>query len=72
MTTNQLPAGLGPSLHSLFDAQLLAVLATYAGQGPYTSLVAFAASDDLAEVVFATHRDTRKLPTSRRTRGCRC
>ncbi len=41
--------------------QRFCVLAT-AGQGrPYGSLVAFAATDDLKELVFATSRQTRKF-----------
>jgi nitroimidazol reductase NimA-like FMN-containing flavoprotein (pyridoxamine 5'-phosphate oxidase superfamily) len=47
-------------LRKLFTVTQLAVLATEHGGCPYTSLVAFAASDDLGEILFATSRDTRK------------
>jgi len=47
-------------LKKLLDSQPLAVLATQ-GQGqPYASLVAFAPSDDLKSLYFATTRSTRK------------
>jgi len=51
----------GNQLRELFGAQQLAVLATDAGGRPYTSLVAFAATDDLKKLVFATLRETRKF-----------
>ena len=44
----------------LFDAQRLGVLSTYGRNQPYSSLVAFAASEDLKMLVFATTRSTRK------------
>ncbi len=47
-------------LKSLFSSQLLAVLGTQGEKGPYGSLVAFAATDDLKFLVFATLRSTRK------------
>lgn len=47
-------------LRELFAGQKLAVLATGDGDSPYTSLVAFAASDDLGRLFFATARSTRK------------
>ena len=51
---------LRKTLKDLFSSQRLGVLATY-GQGqPYSSLVAFAATDDLKYLVFATTRATRK------------
>jgi heme iron utilization protein len=48
-------------LRELFASQRLAVLATDHGGHPYASLVAFAVSDDLRELIFATSRDTRKF-----------
>ncbi len=47
-------------LQELFAAQRLAVLATQGGGQPYASLVAFAASEDLKHLLFATARTTRK------------
>ncbi|UCH35321.1 MAG: pyridoxamine 5'-phosphate oxidase family protein [Armatimonadota bacterium] len=47
-------------LSDLLSSQRLAVLATHADGQPYTSLVAFAATDDLRCLVFATERGTRK------------
>lgn len=48
-------------LKTLFQTQRLAVLATSGDGGPYTSLVAFAASDDAEALYFATTRATRKF-----------
>ncbi len=47
-------------LKELFSDQLLAVLGTQSSSGPYGNLVAFAATDDLKNLVFATTRSTRK------------
>ncbi len=48
------------SLEELLESQKLAVLATN-GQGqPYGSLVSFAATKDLKQILFATMRSTRK------------
>jgi nitroimidazol reductase NimA-like FMN-containing flavoprotein (pyridoxamine 5'-phosphate oxidase superfamily) len=47
-------------LRELFSSQPLAVLATQGEGQPYTSLVAFAATDDLKHLLFATTRSTRK------------
>lgn len=47
-------------LRELCTGQPLAVLATDAGSGPYTSLVAVAISSDLHQLYFATLRATRK------------
>ncbi|RJP23885.1 MAG: pyridoxamine 5'-phosphate oxidase family protein [Candidatus Abyssobacteria bacterium SURF_5] len=47
-------------LKNLFQTQRLAVLATQGENGPYTSLMAFAATEDLRRLLFATDRDTRK------------
>lgn len=45
----------------LLDSQRLAVLATQSETGPYTSLVTFAAAEDLTYLVFPTIRSTRKF-----------
>lgn len=47
-------------LKGLFASQRLAVLATQNKGQPYTSLVAFTASEDIKELSFATTRSTRK------------
>ena len=47
-------------LRKLLNAQPLAVLATQSRGQPYASLVAFACSDDLRFLYFATTRATRK------------
>jgi nitroimidazol reductase NimA-like FMN-containing flavoprotein (pyridoxamine 5'-phosphate oxidase superfamily) len=47
-------------LKNLFETQRLAVLATQGRDGPYTSLMTFAATDDLKHLLFATDRVTRK------------
>ncbi len=49
------------TLKKLFESQKLAVLATQDRGQPHTSLVAFAATDDLKHLVFATARATRKF-----------
>ena len=48
------------TIKALFDAQPFAVLATHDGEQPYVSLMAFAATDDLKSLFFATERNTRK------------
>jgi nitroimidazol reductase NimA-like FMN-containing flavoprotein (pyridoxamine 5'-phosphate oxidase superfamily) len=48
-------------LKDLFLSQSLAVLATSGSGHTYGSLVAFAATDDLTSLLFATTRDTRKF-----------
>jgi nitroimidazol reductase NimA-like FMN-containing flavoprotein (pyridoxamine 5'-phosphate oxidase superfamily) len=48
------------TIKALFDAQPFAVLATHDGGQPYVSLMAFAATDDLKRLLFATERNTRK------------
>ena len=48
-------------LKDLFVSQNLAVLATHQDGQPYTSLVAFAATDDLKHIFFVTPRTTRKF-----------
>ena len=47
-------------LKDLFSSQKLAVLATHGDGQPYSSLVAFATTDDLKHLLFATTRATRK------------
>jgi heme iron utilization protein len=47
-------------LRDLLAGQPLAVLATDAGYGPYTSLVAVAVAADLSRLYFATPRASRK------------
>ncbi|NLV23956.1 MAG: pyridoxamine 5'-phosphate oxidase family protein [Deltaproteobacteria bacterium] len=48
-------------LKSLCHHQLFGVLATDGGDGPYTSLVAFAAGRDLHRLFFLTSRSSRKF-----------
>lgn len=48
-------------VRELMATQPLAVLATHSEAGPYASLVAFAATDDLRSLLFATTRATRKF-----------
>ena len=47
-------------LRGLLSSQRLGVLATENDNQPYTSLVAFAESEDLGQLYFATARSTRK------------
>ena len=47
-------------LQKLFKKQRLAVLATQKNGQPYSSLVAFAVTEDLKHLIFATSRATRK------------
>ena len=49
------------SVRELLTAQRFAVLSTESETGPYCSLIAFWAADDLTHVVFATMRSTRKF-----------
>jgi nitroimidazol reductase NimA-like FMN-containing flavoprotein (pyridoxamine 5'-phosphate oxidase superfamily) len=54
-------SNLRQTLKDVLTTQRFCVLATQ-GQGqPYGSLVAFAETDDLRQLVFATNRDTRKF-----------
>ncbi|MBN1978439.1 MAG: pyridoxamine 5'-phosphate oxidase family protein [Anaerolineae bacterium] len=48
------------TLKALFASQRFAVLATQDEGQPYASLMAFAATDDLRRLIFATERETRK------------
>ena len=47
-------------MRELFDSQKLAVLGTQNQGQPYANLIAFAASEDLKSLYFATARATRK------------
>lgn len=47
-------------LRDLLSSQIQAVLATQGQHQPYTSLMAFAATDDLKTLLFATYRNTHK------------
>jgi len=49
-----------PGLRALLSSQPLGVLSTHDRGRPHASLVAFAASKDLREILFATPRTTRK------------
>ena len=48
------------TVRTLLDSQAQGVLATQHDRQPYTSLMAFAATPDLREIVFATYRATQK------------
>lgn len=54
-------AAIRQRLAQLFAVQHLGVVATVHQGQPYASLVAFAATDDLRHLVFATPRTTRKF-----------
>jgi general stress protein 26 len=53
-------AQLKRRLAELFNSQKLAVLSTHNAGQPYASLVAFATTQDLRHLLFATTRSTRK------------
>ncbi len=53
-------SGLPAEINALLDSQKLAVLATHQAGQPHASLVAFAASPDGREILFATTRTSRK------------
>ena len=53
-------AGLILELTQLLNSQRLAVLSTHNAGQPYASLVSFAATPDLMQLLFATTRSTRK------------
>ncbi len=53
-------ADIAKRLRALGLAQPFAVLATNGDGGPYASLVSFALSPDLKQVIFATPKNTRK------------
>jgi nitroimidazol reductase NimA-like FMN-containing flavoprotein (pyridoxamine 5'-phosphate oxidase superfamily) len=48
-------------IHNLLSSQRLAVLSTQMSGRPYSNLVAFAATENLKEIFFATTRTTRKF-----------
>lgn len=48
-------------IQNLLNSQRLAVLSTLMSGRPYSNLIAFAATDDLKEIFFATTRTTRKF-----------
>lgn len=48
------------TVRALLDSQIQAVLATQRQRQPYTSLMAFAVTPDLRQIVFATYRATQK------------
>lgn len=48
-------------VRGLLSSQRFAVLSTESETGPYASLIAFWAADDLSHIVFATMRATRKF-----------
>jgi general stress protein 26 len=52
---------LHQQLSSLLESQNLAVLATHRSGQPYTSLVAFYATEDLRNLFFVTPKTTRKF-----------
>jgi hypothetical protein len=52
---------IGQTVRRLLTEQRLAVLSTHRGGQPYANLVAFAASEDLKTIYFATPRSTRKF-----------
>ena len=54
------------SIRHLLNGQFLGVLATRGTKYPYSTLVGFAASDDLKTLFFATIRDTRKYENIQR------
>lgn len=58
MKTDRETQGL---IGELLGSQRFAVLSTQSETGPYSSLIAFWASDDISHIVFATRRATRKF-----------
>ena len=54
------PDGSHGLLKKIVETQRFAVLSTLSNHQPYSSLVAFAASDDFRHLSFATNRSTRK------------
>jgi len=54
-------ATISRDIKALLESQLLAVLSTQREGQPYASLVAFAASEDITEIYFATARSTTKF-----------
>ena len=58
--TRRMDEELKKTIQSLFSGQKLGVLATLKKGQPYPNLVAFAASNDLKRIIFATPVYTRK------------
>lgn len=54
------PEPLRQTIQTLLDSQIQAVLATQYQEQPYTSLMAFAATPDLRQIIFATYWATQK------------
>jgi heme iron utilization protein len=54
-------AAIRGRLHALFDSQRYAVLATEDRGQPFTSLMAFAVTEDLRQLVILSDRNTRKF-----------
>ena len=54
-------AGIRGRLHALLDSQCYAVLATEDRGQPFTSLMAFAVTEDLRQLVILSDRNTRKF-----------
>jgi nitroimidazol reductase NimA-like FMN-containing flavoprotein (pyridoxamine 5'-phosphate oxidase superfamily) len=54
------PMEVNEVVRDLLDTQRLAVLSTQMSGRPYSNLIAFAASGDLKDIVFATPRASRK------------
>ncbi len=57
------------TIKQILDSQKLAVLATQEDGRPYGSLVAFAATEDMKNLLFATTRATRKYANLVRNRS---
>ena len=57
-------SGLREEVKSLCASQQLCVLATQSEGQPYSNLVAFAETDELRSLIFATNRNTRKYTNS--------
>ncbi len=60
---------LRETIKQILDSQKLAVLATQGDGAPYGSLVAFAATEDMKNLLFATTRATRKYANLLKNRG---
>lgn len=60
MRKNKDIAKVKQTITDLLTTQKLAVLSTYGKGQPYASLMAFAATEDLKHIIFATARSTRK------------
>jgi len=57
------------TIKQILDSQRLAVLATQGDGSPYGSLVAFAATENMKNLLFATTRTTRKYANLLKNRG---